>query len=49
MCLGAAAAFQEYGRLLETVTELKYLGRFLTAMYDDWTEVIVNLQKWWKI
>ena len=34
-----------YGRTLETVTSFKYLGWVLTAGYDDWPVVVVNLKK----
>ena len=46
---GASTAFQAYGSPLETVSSLKYLGLPLTAIYDDWTEVITNIQKVRKI
>ena len=37
--------FQACGRLLKTVTSLKYLKRVLTAADDKWTEVVQNLRK----
>ena len=36
--------FEAYGAPLENVTTSKYLGRVMTAGYDDWPEVIGNLQ-----
>ena len=41
--------FQAYDRPLETVSSLKYLGLPLTAIDNDWPEVIINLQKARKI
>ena len=38
-------AFQSYGRPLYMVTVFKYLGRVLTASYDDCPEVVKNLYK----
>ena len=46
---GAAMAFREYGKTLETVTSFEYLRRLITATHYDWTAVIVNLQKALKI
>ena len=40
---------QAYVRPLETVTFFKNLGRFLTSLDDDWSEVVGNLQKSQKI
>ena len=40
-----AKALQAYGIPLETVTNLKYLGRILTASDDDCLEVVGNLRK----
>ena len=37
--------FQVYGRLLVAVLEFKYLGRFLTASYDNMPVVVGNLRK----
>ena len=37
--------FQAYGRPLVVVSEFKYLGRVLTASYDNWPEVVGNLGK----
>ena len=34
-----------YIRSLEIVTFFNYLGHLLTATDDDWTAVIINLQK----
>ena len=41
-------AFQAYERSLVVVSEFKYLGRALTALYDNWTEVVGSLRKAWK-
>ena len=38
-------AFEEYGEPLENVTVLRYLGRVLTARYDDWLAVVGNIGK----
>ena len=38
-------AFQAYEKSLEIVTFLKYLGRVLTAGYEDWPVVADNLRK----
>ena len=38
-------AFEAYGAPLEYVTAFKYLGQVMTAGDDDWTSVVVNLQK----
>ena len=43
-----AAAFQANGRPLEAVLEFKYIGRILTALYDNLTLVVGNLRKVWK-
>ena len=37
--------FQAYGRPLETVNSLKYLGQVLTAEENDWTAVVGQLEK----
>ena len=37
--------FQAYGAPLENLTVFKYLGRVMTAGYDDWHEVVGNLQR----
>ena len=42
-------ALKAYGRPLETVTSLKYLGRIMTASDDDCTAVVGNLRKARKI
>ena len=42
---GAVMEFQVYGYPLETVTSFKYLVHLITAIYDYFPEVIVNLQK----
>ena len=38
-------AFEAYGDPLENVTAFKYLGRVMTAGYDDWPAVVGNLQR----
>ena len=38
-------SFQDYGRSLETVSALKYLGRVLTASYDDWPVVVCKYEE----
>ena len=38
-------AFEVYGRQLNTVPSFKYLGRILTAGYNDWPAVAGNLGK----
>ena len=45
----AERAFQAYDRPLTTVASFKYLGRVLTAAYDDCTAVVGNLRKARKI
>ena len=42
---GAVMAFQAYGRPLEIVLSLKYLGILLKATDNDCPEVIRNIQK----
>ena len=37
--------FQVFGRLLETVTSFKYLGRVLTSVGNNWPSVVENLKK----
>ena len=32
---------------MEAVSEFRYLGRLLTAKYDDWPEVVGNIRKTW--
>ena len=41
-------AFHSYGIPFDTVTYFKYMGRFLTAVDDDWPAVVGNLTKFWK-
>ena len=41
----AATAFRVYVHPLETVKSFKYVGRLFTATDDNWSAVIVNLQK----
>ena len=38
-------AFQAYGCPLENVMALKYLGRVITVVDDDWPVLVGNLQK----
>ena len=38
-------SFKAYGAPLENVTAFKYLGRVMTAGYDDWHAVVGNLQR----
>ena len=38
-------AFEAYGKPLETVSTLKYLGRVMTTGDDDWPAVVGNLLK----
>ena len=47
MQTSTARNFQAYGRPLNLVTELKYLGRILMASYDDLPAVVGNLRKSW--
>ena len=44
----AVRYFQAYGRPLDTVKSLKYLGRLLTASDDECPEVVGKLRKYWK-
>ena len=37
--------FKAYREPIKNVTEFKYLGRVLTAGYDDWQEVVRDLEK----
>ena len=37
--------FEAYGKPLENVLDLKYLGRVMTAGDDDWPAVAGNLSK----
>ena len=43
------SAFEDYGKLLETVSTFKYMGRVMTAGDDNWTAVAGNLVKAQKI
>ena len=43
--VGVCDRICSYGDPLVTVTSFYYLGRTLAAMYDDWLEVVGNLQK----
>ena len=38
-------AFHAYRKLMEAVSEFRYLGRLLTATDDDWPEVAGNIRK----
>ena len=38
-------AFSAYVSPLDMVTSFKYVGRFISAVYDDWPEVLINLAK----
>ena len=38
-------AFSVYSRTLKMVLSFKYLGRVLSAAYDDWPAVIPNPKK----
>ena len=38
-------AFEAYGAPIKSVSELKYLGRILTATDKDWPAVVGNLRK----
>ena len=38
-------AFEAYGAPLENVKTFKYMGRVMTAGYDDWPAVVYNIQK----
>ena len=40
--------FEVYEKQLKTVPSFKYLGRIMTAGYDDWPAVAGNLGKAWK-
>ena len=43
--LTTAMDFDAYGKPLETVTELKYLGRILMASGVDWMAVVEKILK----
>ena len=36
-------AFEEYGEPLDNMTAFNYLGRVMTAVDDDWPELVCNL------
>ena len=38
-----ARTFQAYVISLNSVISLKYLGHIMTALYDDWAELVRNL------
>ena len=38
-------AFHAYGKLMEAVSQFRYLGRLLTATDDDWPAVTGNIRK----
>ena len=40
--MGEAMALTAYIHPLETVLSFKYLGRILSALDDDWTEVVTT-------
>ena len=42
-------AFRAYGEQMEAVSELRYLGRLLTATEDNWPVVDGNIKKAWRI
>ena len=44
-CASAASSLQAYGRTLEVVASLKYLGRILVTSANDWLVVVSNLSK----
>ena len=39
------AVFHTYGRPLSTISPLKYTGRVITSVDDEWAAVILNLRK----
>ena len=41
----ADRAFHAYGKLMEAVSEFRYLGRLLMATDGDWTAVAGNIRK----
>ena len=43
-----AVAFQSYRKPFKTVKVFKYLGRVLTASYDNWLAVVKNIRKLWR-
>ena len=43
--MGAEAAITAYGIHLSPVTSFTYLGRILSVVDNDWSEVVGNLQK----
>ena len=38
-------SFHAYGKPMEAVLEFRYLGRLLTATYDNWPAVAGNIKK----
>ena len=46
-------AFSAYGHPLDMVPSLKYLGRVILLLYDDWPAVVQKLAKartvWWRM
>ena len=38
-------AFETYGEPIQNVSAFRYLGRFLTAVYNEWLAVVGNLGK----
>ena len=40
--------FEAYGEPIQNVSTFRYLGRVLTAVYNDWLVVVGNLGKVWK-
>ena len=40
-----ARAFQAYISMIERVTSLKYLGKIMTDLYDNWLAVVGNMRK----
>ena len=43
--MATSRSFSAYRINLEIVPSFKYLGRVLSATYDDWPKVIQNLTK----
>ena len=41
-------AFEVYGKHIESVTRVTYLGRVMTAGDNDWLAVAGNLAKAWR-
>ena len=42
-------AFKSYGQPLNIVYSFRYLVQTLTAVGDDFPEVVINLWKFWKV